>query len=119
MSDRIEDLTPEELDAAEHPDSAANPIAIRQKRKTIEDAERVHNEVLTALLSLPNGRAWLAHVLFEVCGVLATTENAAFDTNGMHFREGARQVGLHLHKAILRADAKQYMVLLTEHQGKM
>ncbi len=118
MSDAL-DLTPEEQDALANPDNAANPIAIRGKRKKIEDAERVHNEVLSALLGVPNGREWLAHVLFEICGVFATTENAAFDTNGMHFREGARQVGLHLHKSMLRADAKLYMVLMSEHREKM
>ena len=116
-------LTDEALDEEQNGivdlNNAADATSIKVKRKRAEEKDRIYAEVMGALLSLPNGREWLAHVLFDLCGVFTTTENAAFDTNAMHFREGARQVGFYLQKMALRADAKLYMVLLTENREKI
>lgn len=124
MADRpsdteLSDLTPEEQAAAADPHNAAEPIAIRRKKQVADDTDRMLREVMGALLNTDNGRVFLRWLLFDVCGLFRTSANAAYDMNATMFREGAKEVGHLLHKLALRADAKQYIVVLTDSTEQM
>lgn len=111
---------PEVVHAEREPDNVGNSFAIRTKKQKqkANDNERVSS--LKRLLADPNQRAWLASVIFETCGVLNPTENAAYHDGALHYREGARGVGLVIQRDLVLADPKAYALLVTEHltQGK-
>lgn len=99
----------------EAPYNAADRRAVKAKARTQKEQERDCKDVMNALLSQANGRAFLAWLMLELGGLHAPTENAAYDTNACHFREGARGVALALHALALRTNRDRYMLLLTEH----
>lgn len=109
------DMPPEALDAERDPDNAGNPIAVAKKRREQVAKEKLAGEVVKNLMATPPGRAWLAKLLFETCGLMKEVDNAAFDTNGCHYRAGARAVALDIQKEALLVDPKQYIVLMAEH----
>lgn len=114
----IEERSDDEIAAEADPNNAANKVAIRKKQKA-EDRRRARmDEVLRKLLNDPDGREWLADLLYGKCKLFTVTASADFDPHAAHFREGARAVGLLIHEQALRADLTQYMVLQVEHFGK-
>lgn len=103
--------------AAEDPNNAGNPAAVRKKAKDRKDAEKRRVLAMENLLATPDGRELLRYLLNEVCGLFNISENAAFMTEALHYKEGGRVVGLALHKLALQANPKRYIDLLTESQG--
>lgn len=92
--------------------------AAAEKRANQVAERRV--EVLRAMLSTTAGREFLAYVLFDLCGLVKSTILGAGHTAMFsEFRSGQRDVGLNLHKMLLRADKSGYVVLLTEHVDQM
>lgn len=89
--------------------------AQRRRRQKHDDAEKERAAVLTAILATPAGRRWYAYLLHDVCGLYRPVANAAFDAQALHYREGARAVGQHLHEMALRHSRQPYIVLLAEN----
>lgn len=112
------ELTQEEIEADRSPDNAGNPVAVSRKKKAAKGVEKSRKELLSSLLATSTGRDLFRFLIFELCGIHATTENAAYDTNGMHYREGARQVGYVMQKMCIDANAAQYATLFKEHITK-
>lgn len=110
---------PEAIEAEYDPDNAANPLAVRTKARLQKARERERLLGLKTLLNTVPGRAWFMEVLLDHCQLMGATENAAYDSNALHFREGARAVGLELQRMALRADEQLYMVALQEHLPKV
>lgn len=108
----VDDRTPEEIEADADPNNTANSIAVKTKTKTAKQREKDRAAVIGALLEQPAGREFLGWLLFDVCGLYSIAQNAAFDTNALHYREGGRVVGLMLHKLALQENPNQYMELL-------
>lgn len=92
-----------------------------EKRRQREDAERL--EVAQAMLSTKAGRAFLAYLMFDLCGFTGSTVAAAPTAEGLHasnlFRAGQRDVALRVHQMLRRADKTGYVVLLSEHLDQM
>lgn len=99
------------------PYDAGNRRHVREKEKKQKLRQRERDDVIEALLQMGNGRAWLAWLLFTVCGLNNPTENGAYDSNALHYREGARAVGLALQAEALRVAKTNYLLLLQEHLG--
>ena len=113
-SDHVEDNAPGE---GETPYNAADRRQVKDKAKSKKLKERERDDVMDALLQMANGRAWLAWLLHSVCGMHNPTENGAYDSNALHYREGARAVGLALQAEALRVARANYLLLLQEHLG--
>jgi len=111
MSD---DRTPEEIEADAAPDNASNPIAVSRKKRLGKDRARREKEALADILSTTNGRLLLRSMLFQVCGINAEIVNAAFDPYAVHYRAGARRVGLELQGLCIAANAENFALLMTE-----
>lgn len=109
------DKPQEVLDAERNPDNAGNEVAIAAKRRNKAVIEKERAAAWDAMLSQRAGREALAIFLFDVCGLHKTVENAAHDTSSLHWKSGARDAGLNLQQELLRANRKQYMLLLDEH----
>lgn len=88
---------------------------VRKQKRDLSLKDAQDAAVLEALLSTEDGRRWFMWLLQEVCGLTATVANAAFDPHGLHFREGARNVGLTLHQQALRLAKAPYMVAVRDH----
>jgi hypothetical protein len=87
---------------------------VKAQQKKVRDREIEDADVVKALLSTPAGRRWYARLLHDVCGIYQPV-NARFATEGVHFQQGARAVGLFYHKHALQVAPDQYMVLLSEN----
>lgn len=109
-----DDLTPEEIEAARAPDNAANELAIKRKRGRHKDRAQREAQAAAALLSTPSGRLLLRTIIFDICGVDMEIINAAYDPGGMHYRAGARRVGLELKALFAAANVDNFVVLLAE-----
>ena len=109
-----EELQPLDADA---PYDAGDRRHVREKAKKQKLRQRERDDVIEALLQMGNGRAWLGWLLFTVCGLNNPTENGAYDSNALHYREGARAVGLALQEEALRVSRANYVKLLQEHLG--
>ena len=108
------DPTASEREPEEGLPNAANSRSTKTaaKRAKAEAAEEA--EALAMLLNSKAGRRWYARLLTDACGMYRPLASQAYDNNSLHFREGARLVGLHLHKEALQKAKPQYMVLLAE-----
>lgn len=101
--------------ASEPATAFATEDGVRAAKRRKETRDHADAEVLRVILSTTQGRDWYMRLLQEVCGLHNVTANAAFDPNALHYREGARAVGLHLHREALRLVKQPYMVALAEH----
>lgn len=99
------------------PYDAGDRRHVRDKAKKKKAKDRERDDVMEALLQMANGRAWLAWLLHSVCGLHSPTENGAYDSNALHYREGARAVGLALQAEALRVSKANYLKMLEEHLG--
>lgn len=97
------------------PFNAGHRGAVRKRKQKVKMDDEKRNAFLAHVLANDHGRAWLAWLIHEVCGLYAGTENAAFDTNSVHFKEGARAVALILQNAALSASPDNYILLIKEH----
>lgn len=96
--------------------SPSQRASARKKQERIEQ-ERI--EVLQAMLSTKAGRAFIAWVLFDLCGFTASTVLASGSHQFSDFRAGQRDVALKLHQMLRRADRSGYVALLAEHVDQM
>lgn len=87
-------------------------VEARSKAQLTPDARR--KRALSALLATEEGREFLGWFMFDVCGLMAPTANAAFDGNALFFREGARNAALTVQNEMLRLVKPQYMVFISE-----
>ncbi len=101
----------------DHADFVDGPKGER-KRTRAKDVQKLRDEALCAVLATQHGRALMAWLLHELCGLYRPTANAAFDPQALHFREGSRAVGLVLHDRIMDVAPDQYLVLMSEHLRK-
>jgi len=101
----------------DQPYNAADREQVKAKKRTIKQAEREMDEVMQALLQHPNGRRWLANLIFETCGLNAPLQDQNYRTEAIHFKEGGRRVAILLQSHALRVNRKNYMMLLDEHLG--
>ena len=115
------DLTPEEIEALADPHNAANPVAVRAKRKTKalidkKQRERDAKRQLFARLALSTeeGREFFAWLLLDVLGLMRQEVNVSKDKDTMLFLAGARAGALALQETLLRSDRLQYMAMLAE-----
>jgi hypothetical protein len=106
---------PEEaLQAERDPNNAANEYAIAEKRRKKKDADSKEANGIKYILANEDARRWLAYLLVDTCSLFQPIQNQAHDSNALHWREGARQVGLSIHEQCLAADPAGYMKLLSE-----
>lgn len=86
--------------------------ALAKEKRVIEERQ----ELMQAMLSTSAGRAFLAWVIYDLCGLAKSTFLGPGHTHTFSdFRAGQRDVALHLHQMLLRADKSAYVVLLSEH----
>jgi hypothetical protein len=111
--------TDEEIEAERDPNNAGNPLAVRAKTKAAQQIDRTIDEVLRVLLTTKEGRLFVAYIVLDLGKLTETAENAAYDSNALHFREGARAMAAVLHNKALRISPTQYMELMAEHSNKM
>lgn len=114
----------EERDIADLPQqegvyNAGRPEEIKRKAVSKKQKERQIADAWAALLRTPDGRAWMAWLLFDVCAVHRTVVNQAFDTSAMLYREGIAEVGRTVEREALKHNRDQYMVLLKEHMPEI
>jgi len=105
---------PEAVQAEYDPDNAANDYAVAEKRRKKKDTEKKEANGIKYILANEDARRWLAYLLFDTCAMLRPAQNAAYDSNALHWREGARQVALTIQEQCLAADPTAYMKLLAE-----
>ncbi len=108
----------EALDAERDPDNAANEYAIAAKKRRREHEQAKEAIGLKNIMASRESAAWLEYLLFDICGLMAPTENAAFDTNALHFKEGARNVALLVQDQCINADAGLYVAMLQRRMVK-
>lgn len=117
MSDRPLDYEPktaEEIEAERAPDNAANELAVKERKTNQRSLAQLRQNALRTVLASKEGRHLLRHILFGYCGLHSISANAAYDPNGLHFKEGARNVGLLLLKDCEVVDPVQLSVLMSE-----
>ncbi len=100
-----EDEGPETEDTPERAESAK-----RRQKRVAEDRQRAMRE----LMATKHGRELLSFWMHDMCGVYKPV-NAAYGTEGVHFYQGARSVGLTIRELALQSAPDQYMVLLAEN----
>ena len=115
MSGQVDDFDENAVPEEGAPFDASHRGSIRKRRQQQKVVEQRRDAMLASILSAPHGRAWLAWLIHDVCGLYGATENAAYDTNGLHFKEGARAVGLLLHEEAMRAAPEHYILLMAEN----
>lgn len=98
---------------------ASTKAGVAKQRRAAKRRADEEAAVIKMWLSTEQSRAFLAKLIFSVCGVDKPITNLAMNDGYTLFREGARQVGLDLQNRALQADRQQYMVLLSETLGKM
>ena len=119
-----DDFDPQDADSTQpqtrdvdEPYNAADREQIKAKKRTQKQIEREQDEVMAALLQHPNGRRWLATLIFETCGLNAPLQDQDYRTDAIHFKEGSRRVAILLQSQALRVNRKNYIMLLDEHLG--
>lgn len=97
-------------------DGTYNSADRRQVRKAAQDQERREKQledITRQLLSVPDGRTWLAWVLFEVCGLRA--DAGPLPSEVVQYRKGAADVGVTLQNRAMAASKANFIKLLEEH----
>ena len=116
MSDTPEDDL-EGLPAEEGIYNAADREQVKEKARGKKARERDYDDVMQGLLMHPNGRKWLANLIFEICGLDASLMDAHYRPEAIVFKEGGRRVAILLQSHALRVNRENYMMLLREHLG--
>lgn len=111
----IEDTGVEEPVRPKGQYNAGDRRAVKAKEKEATTKQEQLDDVTKMILMHPNGRAWLAWVLRDLCGVDSPVESAAFDNNALHWREGRRAVGIDLRNHAIRANKFNYLKMLEEN----
>lgn len=107
----------DEEEEAEKPPrrNAADRASVREAKK----AQKARNDMIDAglrdALETPQGRAFLAFVLFDLGNVHGHVETPLFDTNAVHFYLGRRHVAVDIQNRALQLRRDRYMLLLSEH----
>jgi hypothetical protein len=119
-------LTAEEFEALADPNNAANPAAVRAKKKQSAAQVKLDRErnvriqrVLGAMLDYAEGREFLCWLLLDVLGLFRKSTFVDMDKDRMLFLEGSRTAAVDLHQMLLRSDANQYMDMLAKKLGQM
>lgn len=111
----IEDTGVEEPVRPKGQYNAGDRRAVKAKEKEATTVQEQRDYVINSLLSVPNGRAWLAWVLNEICHVDDPLDSVIHETNALHWREGRRTVGLELRKEAMRVNKTAYLKMLEEN----
>jgi hypothetical protein len=89
--------------------------SVKKRDKEIRVNKATREEMIRAVMGMPQGRALIRWILFDICHI----EEPSFTTNGltMAFREGERNIGQRIKADILmtREDANNYYQMLREH----
>lgn len=93
---------------------------VRAQEKKTRQVERDRQEAMTALLATAMGRSWLYWLMCDLtmCDLFGESENAAFDSNALHYREGKRRIAVELQKVALLTNRENYTLMLAEHLGQ-
>lgn len=83
----------------ELPFDASNETQVRQRSLAAKRREKADRDILTGLMSSPDGRAWLWSLLAQ-CHIYQTSFDP--DPHVAAFKEGERNIGLWLVQAINR-----------------
>lgn len=125
MSQRDDDtFEPGDYDSAgpappdpDNPYNAADREQVKAKARNKKAADRDVDDVMNGLLMHPNGRRWLARLIFDTCGLNAPLMDEHYRPEAVVFKEGGRRVAILLQSHALRVNTKNYMLLIEEHLG--
>ena len=113
-TDPLDARTPEEIEADNAPDNAANYVAVKRKRRKNKDDENLEATALAGILATKGGRLVMRTILYGICNVDGPVSNAAFDVQGLFFREGARAAGMLIRDKLIKANQHAYLTMLQE-----
>lgn len=105
-------------DGPHDPEIPPNTNSPRQARDARKRAKLVEeNRIATArtMLAYPASREFLAWIVFQLAGMNKPTIDPTASSPISQFRAGQRDVALHLHRLLQKADKSAYLVLLSEH----
>lgn len=107
-----EDALGEAPDGRDLPFDASDENAVRARKRTAGQRQKRDDEVVRAILTTHDGRAWLNSLL-----VAAHIFESSFipDAMSMAFREGERNTGLKLLAQITRVDPDSYVLMMREN----
>ena len=95
--------------------NAAERRHVREAAKSAKFADRQRADVVTSIMSVANGRAWVLEIL-EQCHAFASS----FTGNALQtaFAEGERNVGLRLLNDIMACCPDRYVEMMRERQSR-
>lgn len=95
--------------------NAAERKHVRLAEKEAKQTERQRREIVTGIMSLPAGRAWMLERLEQ-----AHIFSSSFNGNALHmaFAEGERNVGLQLLNDIMFACPDYYITMMRERNER-
>ncbi len=88
-------------------------VAGREKSRKTRDLQK--KTALRGIMGMPEGRMWMWDLLVR-CGIYQSSFSA--EALGMAFREGQRNIGLHLMAEINRLSPELYARMVGENQSK-
>lgn len=95
--------------------NAANRASVRMAEKEAQQVDAVRRQVVTGLMSHPDGRRWV-HDELQTAHIFSTSFHA--DTHVMSFLEGERNSGLRLFNDIMRHCPEQFIQMMREKNAR-
>lgn len=93
---------------------AGDPVQVRAARKMAKASEADQDNMILAIMGMPQGRKWVWEILTR-CKVFQTT----FDRNGlvMAFQTGEQNIGQSILADIMRVCPEQYLTMTQEQNS--
>lgn len=95
--------------------NAASRASVRAAEKESQQLDAVRRQVITGLMSHPDGRRYV-HEELQSAHIFSTSFNA--DTHVMSFLEGERNSGLRLFADIMRHCPEQFIQMMREKNAR-
>ncbi len=95
--------------------NAGDEQHVRKAKEGQKKRELLKKSALRNIMNTPEGRMWMWDLLSR-CGVYHSSYSS--DALAMAFREGHRNIGLHLTAEINRLSPEMYAKMVGENQGK-
>lgn len=95
--------------------NAANRASVRAQEKEAQQADAVRRQVITSLMSHPDGRRYV-HDALQTAHIFSTSFHE--NTHVMSFLEGERNSGLQLFNDIMHHCPEQFIQMMREKNAR-
>lgn len=106
-----EDGNEKPLDA---PYDAANTSDVKSKARVLRSADRERETVLLAVMEQKEGRAFMHHLIYGMCGLEGSALNVQ-EVAFSHHREGQRSIGIIMRAQLVKVSKALFVKMIDEN----